>query len=339
VLNALSTSIGDIISLFLQTLRFAALLPAFCFVVVNQFIFFRPLYLDAQARESLELFQQPLLWTIAVTIVLGYTLSALNVPIIRLFEGYPFRFTWWGGALTEKQSEKKRKMQLRKNFYLKFYQVSKDILSSRYSDIELNARLYSRMSAKVGDIDYELRNHFPGEESAILPTRLGNSIAAFEEYPQRRYGIDAIELWSHLLPILSDKQYSIFVEREKATLDFMLNMALLTSILAFEGIISRLCGYQISMWLVLAFAAAAFFFYRGAIDSALGWGGTVKVAFDLYRYDLANQLALRSVWSFPREKDQWRNLSDFLQDPDEERPIKEQVNYDYPLPKKAKADG
>ena len=58
-------------------------------------------------------------------------------------------------------------------------------------------------------------------------------------------------------------------------------MALLAGLLAFEGILVELGGYKTGMLLTLSSAALAFLFYRGAITSAVSWGETVKVAFDL----------------------------------------------------------
>lgn len=330
MLNALSTSISNIASLFLQTLRFSALLPTLCFVTLNQFVFPQMLGLDPETHETLGFFQQ-YTWTVLLTVVIGYTLSALNLPIIRLFEGYPFRFTWWGAALMQQQKEEKWKLKSRRHFYQEFYHLSKDVLLSQYTEEELETGLYCRIRVELGQLNYELDKHFPEQDAAVLPTKLGNSIAAFEEYPMRHYGIDAIQLWSHLLPVLSEKQYATFVEREKALLDFMLNMALLMSILSLEGIILELLGYRTGIWLTLISAAGAYSFYRGAIASALSWGKTVKVAFDLYRHELADRLALRPAWSLSEEKDQWERLSDFI-----ENPAQGQFDYDYPLPRKAK---
>ena len=83
---------------------------------------------------------------------------------------------------------------------------------------------------------YRLEHCFPSAYDGLSATSLGNSIAAFEDYPRIRYGIDSIALWPRLLPILRDEKYHEYVAQEKMTFDFLLNMLAVTTILGFEFI-------------------------------------------------------------------------------------------------------
>lgn len=328
MLNALSTSISSIISLFLQTLRLAALLPALCFVVVNQFVVPQILGLDPEATKELQFLQQPV-WTILITMIVGYTLSALNIPIIRFFEGYSYRFTRLGEYLTNMRIMEKRRLKSCAEFYSAFLQASQELLSDEATVNKLRNGLYPAIYAALGEANRYLEDSFPGSDAAVLPTDLGNSIAVFEEYPRQRYSIDAVALWAHMLPVLSEQQYSGFVEREKATLDFMLNMSVLTAFLAAEAITLVAMGYGLPIWVAFILSSLAYFvFYRGSVIAARNWGEAVKTAFDLYRYELAARLSLRPVWSMSEETTQWKRLSSFLRGFDEGC-----VGYDYPLPK------
>jgi hypothetical protein len=333
MLNALSSSIGNIVSLFLQTLRFSALLPALFFVTLNQFVLPQFLGLDPATNKPLEFVQQPA-WTILLTIVIGYTLSVLNTPIIRIFEGYPYRRSHWGALARQEQVAIKRQSEQYLRSCWQFYKQAEAILAGKYTEEELSqTRFYSIIRAEYRNVRYRLDRSFPREEASVLPTSLGNSIAAFEEYPKHHYGIDAIHMWSRLLPLLSDKQFSNFVEREKAAMDFMLNMSLLMGFLASEGVFLELYGCRLSIQLFFIALPVAYAFYRGAIYCAFNWGETVKVAFDLYRYELASQLSLRPVWSMSEERDQWKRVSNFILDP-----AQDYADYDYPLPRETETE-
>jgi ABC-type multidrug transport system fused ATPase/permease subunit len=334
MLSALSTSISNIVSLFLQTLRFSALLPALFFVAFNQFILPEVLGLDPQSDNTLEFFQQPA-WTILLTVIIAYTLSTLNIPIIRLFEGYGYRHSLLGAWSRQKQIEKMQREEKYLRLCSQFYTKSKSMLESEYTEDEISkTRLYSIIQAEVSSVRQKRNRQFPSKEAFVLPTALGNSIAAFEEYPDRHYGIDAINLWSRLLPILSEKQYAGFVQREKAALDFMLHSSVLMGCLGFEGVFFELLDLRWGIELFFIFLPIAYCFYRGSIAAASNWGESVKVAFDLYRYELAKRLSLRPVWSMSEEKVQWKQLSDFIRYPN-----REFVDYGYPLPRETKKEG
>ena len=61
----------------------------------------------------------------------------------------------------------------------------------------------------------KLAEWFPPKRDRCAPTALANLMAAFEAYPWDCYRIDAVCMWSRLLPVLTEEKYAIFVEREK----------------------------------------------------------------------------------------------------------------------------
>ena len=61
----------------------------------------------------------------------------------------------------------------------------------------------------------KLAEWFPPKRDRCAPTALANVMAAFEAYPWDCYRIDAVCMWSRLLPVLTEEKYAIFVEREK----------------------------------------------------------------------------------------------------------------------------
>jgi hypothetical protein len=160
----------------------------------------------------------------------------------------------------------------------------------------------------------ELADCFPPDSDRCAPTALGNVMAAFEAYPSQRYGIDAVYMWPRLLPVLNEKKYAIFVEREKEGLDFFLNFSVLSGVLVVESVLFRwLLGWPMLTRVALVSGCVAFlFYYWGAVSCARNWGDTIKTAFDLYRYELAEWLALEPFGDKVDETRRWRAVSRFI---------------------------
>lgn len=335
MLSTLSTTISNLVSLFLQSLRFSALFPTLCFVLFNQWILL-PLLGPHISEDTLEAAQHPA-WTLLFTIWIGYMLTVLNIPIIRFYEGYPYRETSWGRRLRDCQRRKKRELSARKEYYATLLsKVYQEILPSNYPREEFEQSPFFKWLVYEYSLAQNRLDHFPEDDASLLPTALGNTIAAFESYPGNRYGINAVYIWPRLLPILSDKEYAIFVEREKATLDFMLNFSVLSALFGLECFVVRLLAMakllevgQVCSLVSLLASVASGLFYVGAQGPARNWGETVKVAFDLYRYELAERLALRRFWSKTEEKTRWRTFSDFILGDEEFGDFK------YPLPRQS----
>jgi hypothetical protein len=330
MLDALSTTITNLISLLIQSLRLPAIFPALCFVILNQIFFLHRLNETAL--------------TLILTVLVGYTINVLNFPVIRLFEGYPFRLTWWGCALTAWQRGRKRYLEERIAILEEHFLARKRELIEEYphqltKERLMNSSFYQLVNLELSICEDELEDYFPKSDAQLVPTALGNAMTAFERYPSRRYGLDAIYFWPRLLPILSKEEYAIFVEKEKTGFDFLLNLSLLMGIFAIECVALRLIlGWHIHALLPLLALCTAYLFYRGATQSALNWGETIKTAFDLYRYQLAEHLALRPFRHKQDETNRWRAMTNFIHsgNVDQKDVFGE---FDYPLPRQQEQKG
>jgi hypothetical protein len=298
MLGALSTSLTETFSLVIKSFRLSSLFPALCFVWVNYF-FFLPRLLEALGMRLENGNSIPLLFLL--TALIGYTLNYLNFPLIYLAEGYPFRKTEWG------------------RFMISWYDARRDWLKQQCQDSL--------------DKDH-LSDCFPPEKKECAPTALGNVMLAFETYPPERYGIDAVYMWPRLLPVLREQKYAVFVEREKEGFDFFLNFAVLSGVLAVESVLLRLFLEQLLFtWVALVSVCAAFSFYQAAIRCAIQWGETVKTAFDLYRYQLAEKLALDPFVDKIDETEKWEDVSYFIKHDSGE----EFGAFHYPQPREKKS--
>lgn len=308
MLEALSTNLGEAFRRVIASLRVSSLFPALCFVFLHHYCLLPFLAAHGLPLPSADLELPALL---LLTALISYILRYLNFPIIRLMEGYQIRQNVVGKKMVE------------------WHQARHDWLMEQ-------KKLVSKAEQRF--IDDELGDYYPQREH-IAPTKLGNVMAAFEAYPGRRYGIDGVYLWPRILPILDAKGYAPFVDREKEGLDFFLNFAVLSSVLAVELVTLRLLlalqpdllgssSRRILSWSAAIAGCLAYLFYRATIANALNWGETIKTAFDLYRYALAEQLHLKPFRSKRGETEMWYDLSSFIRGGTDES----FNSFDYPPP-------
>jgi hypothetical protein len=278
-MNAISiNALKDAIKSLAQSLQVSTIFPAGVFVLVNAY-FIIPVFcpnLDCTTPQAVTI-------AISLTLMLSYIFYAFNFPLIRLFEGYRFDF-FLPTCLAEK--------------------ITQDLTISQAE------RRKGKLKQKKL---HELHRDFPSEDR-LSPTKIGNVIAAFEEYPQTHYGMDSIALWPRLVPVLEDKKFLDYVVQEKAVFDFLLNTCVVTAMLGVELTYRAMFLWQFpyAFFIFVATCIACIAFYEGAYIAARQWGTVVRVAFDRHRYDLAQSLHLKPAHTFSEEWDRWEKISQFF---------------------------
>jgi hypothetical protein len=242
-------------------------------------------------------------------------LYQLNNPLIRLYEGYPWRNSWVGMFLSRRQIRHwKHAGKMRDRIF--------NLRQGKRLE-QIQGALHEDLSTRRTDLTRELINTYPHEERLILPTRLGNVIRAFEIYTNRQYSADAIVLWPRLQGVL-DANYAQAVDAVKSGFDFMLNTSFLSGVLALLLAVAGLYwrhprhyGWA-QAWEVWAavFVVLSWMAYEGAINRAAEWGISVKAAFDLYRLTLLSRLGYENKPA----------------DLNEERKIWEVISYHFSFP-------
>jgi len=346
MLNLLSTVSGYfsrslILGAFLPTIIFVAL-----FVLLGYPLF--PSEFSLFLRLNLLETEWKLLSLTFVTIVFSGLLYNLNNPLIRLYEGYPWKETWFGEWLTKR----KRKEFCRLKAYEKGVQTllimidDADAMLKQEATAKINGwladsprslkntlrkslkstyekesnwqALYAAINGKWEHLSRRIIKEFPEKEGLILPTVLGNIIRSFEYYPEREYKIDAVTLYPRLVAKI-DKEYAIIIDDAKTSFDFMVNSSFLSATTVFLLVISGI-GFgkpfitttSILVWLIEIgfFLCLAIAFYKGAIKHAFIWGETVKSAFDLYRNSLLEHLGFTQVPTTKmEERELWNEIS------------------------------
>lgn len=316
-------SVRDVLRSIARSLQVSTSIPAIIFVLINAYFIFPAFFkFDLTGLEATTLI-------ISVSLVLSYLFQSMNYPMIRLLEGYKlqerrplFQMRKYQRAILE--SKQQQLVALDKRIADLSSELPADIdQPGRYSRQTIASWPVDRVNALVewrdkiqerAAIRALLEANFPSNERAVLATRLGNVIAAFEEYPYTRYGMDSIALWPRLLPILRKSTYMDFVVQEKSTFDFLLYMLVVVIVLGIElAYLQAFIGSLLLFFLIIALTVfAVAILYQALVVSARQWGITVRVAFDLHRDSLFSAFRLKRVNSFDEERQTWRLLSAFI---------------------------
>jgi len=313
---------SDVVALFLQALRLSAILPAFIWVGLNVSVVV-PLVRETRLYRIVQQSVSPIsssLIVVSLVLLVAYALGVLNVPIIRFFEGY----TWLGLGGWLRASHQRRVSYLQRQI---------GYLDNKVN--ELNDRAEHASGQELDDLRFEAdqyemkRNLFRSEliwmyphhqTWRVLPTRLGNVLAAAEEFPGHLYGIDSVTFWPFLSPILTEEGYATFVERERAILDFLLNCSVIALVfggeLVYLDILLNQFDWASSLGKLLTALILAFCFYLLSLQGALGWGYTIRTAFVLYKDKLRERLGLVHPTGYYHERVLWKDASRFYRDHD-----------------------
>jgi len=310
-------SLGDFFKLLIQAFNLSSIFPSLLFVILLR-LYVLPLFPDSMhIYESWDTNVELGIIAIA-TALLSYLLDAANLQIIRLFEGYP----------------------LRDQFPFNYiYQTQRDFVKSTWNDIKALNDMADRIMTQIEAGQDDLRdlvepiltlrsallarmNTYPKDPRSVLPFKFGNIMAAAEEYPYSVFGMDAVTLWPFLIPILTENNYAQFVVRQKAVVDFLLNM---TVTMAMFGGVFGIVDYHfngptlalfLKLGAVLLGCSLTIFLSQQGVHS---WGTTIKIAFVIFREDLRQILRLRRPLDYTDERNLWNDASSFFRDRDLDR--------------------
>lgn len=328
---------SDISGKFSKSLVFGSFFPVVFFLLLD-WIFFRPFIPPLEGAAAALAALDPEWRTVAVAglaVLFSGLLYTLNRPITRFYEGYPWQHSFAGRLLRRRQARRWTKMRglaLGLDAVLRAPDGTAPASAPEgtatgdapeAAEKERQARRESR--AKDGDAqalatlkDGMLRGFhraFPSSEGSVLPTRLGNAMRSFEDYPRRQYGMSAIYLWPRLVGVI-DQEYAATADDARSSFDFMLNVSFLSGLsaagLLLLGLASRgIGGLSAAFWLQVAgLMVASRVFYAGSIGQAMAWGDLVRGAFDLYRGKLLSQMGFtQTPADLHEERALWRAIS------------------------------
>ncbi len=319
-MSALIGSVSELLTLLVQSFNLSAVFPALVFMLLN-YLFVFPKLKDTVLYTRFARYDQPvqiLLWVV-LTVGLAYFLTSVNTLIIRWFEGYPlihqFPFDKWRRDCLRQQRRYRQRVENLTNRIAKSRADEKHIpYTQRESLWQHRETLVEQRNQLLG----ELLLFYPVSDWRVLPTRLGNVLAAAEDHPQRLFGIDAVTLWPYLGPVLTQTGYAKFVEREKAVFDLLLNSTVLTGAFGLVLLTADYLTVGRSVILLYEFglvAAATAALHYFTIQGAIGWGTTIRAAYALHRKELREHLGLSEPQSYDEERALWKRASQFYREP------------------------
>jgi hypothetical protein len=261
----MTSILSSISGFFSKALMLGAFLPAVIYIVVGILVVGPLLPAGPGVLKTLEAFdtQWKVLAVFFITVVMSGLLYNLNILLIRVYEGYPWREWWIGRARARRYQAEFTALTVREGRLatlirlldpdslaglpcppdasvvleelnrlaprLQLIDPADAVCAAGEVDSDVWQKIYSRLLGEWNFVKRRLNSEFPGRASLILPTRLGNVIRSFEYYPDREYGMDAITLWPRLVASI-DKDYAVSVDDAKTSFDFMLNASFLSAL-------------------------------------------------------------------------------------------------------------
>lgn len=228
------------------------------------------------------------------TLVFGWLFVMLDMPIYMLFEGRRY----WPG------------------FVRRFF-ISRE--RERLDGLERDERVYAARGdrQRVREAGAEAR-HFPlnaetGRSEATFPTRLGNLLTAFEDYPRRVYGMDSIFYWPRLW-VKVDKDLREEIDNVQALADSALyTVAALYAcgLLGIAYVFFRLYGVTLVEFLPLrpfdwllppSCFVLGYMLYRFSLHTQAQFGELFKTVFDQFRREAQFGEVLGAVAGLTRDR-------------------------------------
>ena len=173
----------------------------------------------------------------------------------------------------------------------------------------LYSRLTKRARTDASAIE-TLYLYYPNRSADILPTQLGNALAALESYARTRYGLDLVLIWPRLFAVLPTRRTAAIaaaraeleIQLVTAALGVTFGLGVAVPLALFDAPVALLLGW---FWGCLFVTYAG---YRSAVASTVAYGQEVRCALDLHRLDLLTAVGMGEEGD---ERDLWRRLQEF----------------------------
>ncbi len=304
---------------FNRALLFGTLLPVVAFLFVTATVIWP--WMPIVPRPVAQLQTPGAEWqagaALALVVLMTGLLRCADVPLIRLYEGYPWKDSRLGRWRTSRHERARRQLEVRwRGMRTLRYALEAPSGPAAAIPAEEQALLRNEHSR----IGRDLNRLYP-PTGFLLPTRLGNIIRCFESYPQRQYDMLAISLWPRLVAVI-EKDYAAAIDDQRTSFDFMLNSSALAAaaaaLLLALGLVypvpfARPAWFALWIGEISALLALAYVCYVSSLGRAAAWGDMVKSAFDLYRHALLKRLGYdQSPGSLVEERRIWRLVSQQL---------------------------
>ena len=312
-MSVLVKNLGDFLKLLVQAFNLSSIFPALIFVILVQ-LYVLPL-LSQDSLLGIDKMWDATTKTgihIILVVFIAYLLDAANLQIIGIFEGYGLSHLFPLNWLQKRNRDfvSRTWARIRELEWLIDRLTDQGKQQERIDLLDLAEKLLTHKRELIKEVE-----KFPEDPEYVLPTPFGNVIAVAEQYPRKIFGMDSVVLWPFLIPTLTKKNYAQFIVREKAVMDFLVNI---TVVLAGFGCllgivewwVNGLSGALIVKLSLVALSCILTFVL--SIQGAATWGDTIRAAFVIFREDLRQTLRLRKPQDYEDERSLWETTSNFF---------------------------
>lgn len=198
-----------------------------------------------------------------VVVASATAMSALGRPALRLLEGY---WPSWLNPIRDRLVARARRHHA-------VASARRRVLGDHFEELNPSeAAEYSRLDTVITGLPTANR---------LLPTKLGNTMRAAEDYPYRQYRLPLNVTWPRLWLVLP-KDVRTAVSTVQA--DLYSSVQIITWSLLF------LVWMIWSKWVIIASVAGMLWGYWRAIDAAQTYGALLSAAYDVHVRDLYKSL-------------------------------------------------
>jgi hypothetical protein len=229
---------------------------------------------------------------LAIAVVSGLVLAAIQSPLYRILEGY----TLWPRKIAD-------------------HRIKKHQSRKRRLDEEYNTVAQTNSGVRAGLI-YERAARYPVKEEQFAPTMLGNAIRRFETYAGDRYQLDSQLLWHHLTAAAPDRAITS-VDNARTNVDFFVCFLYGGALIAALGIgvtLSDARSTRSALAIVIGVLIAAIC-YQLAVIATDQWSAAVRALVDHGREQVAAAFGLTIPPSFDDERYMWRAVNTLVRRP------------------------
>jgi hypothetical protein len=270
--------------------------------------------------------QDKTLAVLAVAVVGGLVLSALQTPLYRVLEGYLL----WPAPIARRRRKHyvNSKRILQKRLDVIYYRMLENPTpedKARLAELqaEPDVSKFAKRDRNLTTVQNALlgeRARYPVDDNQVAPTRLGNAIRRFETYGSDRYRLDSQVLW-YELTTATPKELRRQIDTARASVDFfvcLLYGQLLVAVTALASLGADRSHYLVLLVTAAVLAGLTLIWYRLAWINTDDWALTVRALVNLGRKPLARSLGLRLPRNLNREREMWLLYCQMVMEPYDE---------------------
>lgn len=202
-------------------------------------------------------------FTLLSIVVVQFIVSSLSLPVLKRLEGYDWMLPNSVHRFFSKRNEKK--------------------LMSILNELQSHESL---PDARVAEL--QLAIQFMPTTDRVLPTAVGNILRSGEDYPFERFGIPGVRCWPHLWLCLPSHARIAIGARYSELIRSVEGLVWSTLFPIWSFVLP-------SYWKLMPVIIALFWIhqnYQKVIQSAKSYSSLFRALYDLYRFELYDQLHL-----------------------------------------------